>query len=116
MPLKHHSNLIRRGLRWHERRQYERALPLFVDALKQCPTCPNAKYNLANTLHAWAGAIDDPALYEQAIAAFRSALEIRTLDGNPLGFAQIQNNMGNALQALGELNEGARYQAEAIDA
>ena len=51
MPTKHHSELIRRGLRWHERRRYERALPLFVQALEDWPTCPNARYNLANTLH-----------------------------------------------------------------
>ena len=51
MAVKHHSELIRRGLRWHERRQYGRALPLFAEALEQWPSCPNAKYNLANTLH-----------------------------------------------------------------
>lgn len=51
MPARHHSELIRRGLRWHERRRYERALPLFAEALEQFPTCPNARYNLANTLH-----------------------------------------------------------------
>jgi tetratricopeptide (TPR) repeat protein len=51
MPTKHHSELIRRGLRWHERRHYGRALPFFVEALEQWPSCPNARYNLANTLH-----------------------------------------------------------------
>ncbi|MGK0302675.1 MAG: hypothetical protein ACI89X_003560, partial [Planctomycetota bacterium] len=51
MPIEHHSELVRRGLRLHEGRKYERALPFFVQALEQCATCPNAMYNLANTLH-----------------------------------------------------------------
>ena len=46
-----HEDFIRRGVVLHEDRQYGRALPFFEKALAECPTCPNAAYNLANTLY-----------------------------------------------------------------
>jgi tetratricopeptide (TPR) repeat protein len=46
-----HEELIRDGLVLHEDRQYERALPFFEKARLSCPACPNAAYNMANTLH-----------------------------------------------------------------
>ncbi len=48
---KKHFILVQRGLAWHEKRQYGKALPFFESALVLCTDCPNAKYNLANTLH-----------------------------------------------------------------
>ena len=42
------------------------------------------------------------ARLEEAVAAYRAALEERTRDRVPLDWATTQNNLGNALSALGE--------------
>ena len=46
-----HENLIKRGLRLHERFRYNEALRFFEEAFRLAPSCPAAIYNLANTLH-----------------------------------------------------------------
>jgi hypothetical protein len=42
------------------------------------------------------------AIIEEAIAAYRAALEERTRERVPLDWAKTQMNLGNALAALGE--------------
>jgi hypothetical protein len=42
------------------------------------------------------------ARLEEAVAAFRAALEERTRDRVPLDWATTQNNLGHALRALGK--------------
>lgn len=49
--MKAHFLLVQEGLRIHESRDYEGALPYFEKALKIRPSCPNALYNKANVLH-----------------------------------------------------------------
>ncbi len=44
---------------------------------------------------------------EEAAAAFRAALEERTRERAPLQWAMAQDNLGNALRALGERERGA---------
>ena len=53
---------------------------------------------------------------EQAVSAYRTALEVRTRERVPLDWAMTQNNLGNALRALGEREEGTERLAEAVDA
>jgi tetratricopeptide (TPR) repeat protein len=43
---------------------------------------------------------------QEAVAAFRAALEVRTRERVPLDWAMTQNNLGNALRALGERDDG----------
>jgi hypothetical protein len=43
---------------------------------------------------------------EAAVAAYRAALEEYTRERVPLGWAMTQNNLGNALQKLGERESG----------
>jgi hypothetical protein len=45
---------------------------------------------------------------EEAVAAYRAVLEERTRERVPLDWAATQNNLGNALQALGEREAGQR--------
>ncbi len=42
------------------------------------------------------------ARLEEAVSAYRAALQERTRDKVPLDWAMTQNNLGNALRALGE--------------
>ena len=43
---------------------------------------------------------------EEAVAAYRAALQERTRERVPLGWAMTQNNLGNALRVLGERESG----------
>ena len=67
--------------------------------------------NLGNTLARlgeWEG---DTAWLEQAIAAFREALEENTRERVPLAWCKIKINLGIALAALGRQEPGiARFQ------
>jgi tetratricopeptide (TPR) repeat protein len=47
------------------------------------------------------------ARFEDAVAAYRAALEEWTREGVPLQWAMTQNNLGNALCALGERESGS---------
>ena len=53
---------------------------------------------------------------EQAVDAFRAALEERTRDRVPLDWAGTQNNLGNALLALGEREGSAEHVEQAVAA
>jgi tetratricopeptide (TPR) repeat protein len=56
------------------------------------------------------------ARLEQAVAAFRAALEERTRERVPLDWARTQNNLGTALARLGERESGTARLEEAVAA
>ncbi|WP_457852181.1 hypothetical protein, partial [Muricoccus harenae] len=56
------------------------------------------------------------ARLEEAVGAFRAALQERTRERVPLDWAAIQTGLGNALAALGEREAGTARLEEAVDA
>ena len=56
------------------------------------------------------------ARLEEAVAAYRAALEECTRERVPLDWATTQNNLGNALQTLGERESGTARLEEAVAA
>ena len=56
------------------------------------------------------------ARLEEAVAAYRAALEEWTRDRVPLDWATTQNNLGNALRTLGERESGTARLEEAVAA
>jgi tetratricopeptide (TPR) repeat protein len=56
----------------------------------------------------------DNAALREAVAAYRAALEERTRERVPLDWAMTQNNLGNALSALGERESGTARLEQAI--
>jgi tetratricopeptide (TPR) repeat protein len=78
--------------------------------------------NLGNAL--WdlgrrSGAEEDHKLLADAVAAYRSALEVRAKADLPQDWAQTQNNLGNALSDLGTRSggeEGHKLLADAVAA
>ena len=50
----------------------------------------------------------DAKRLEEAVAAYRAALEEHTREGSPADWAMTQNNLGNALLSLGERESGTR--------
>jgi tetratricopeptide (TPR) repeat protein len=54
------------------------------------------------------------ARLEEAVAAYRAALEEYTRERVPLDWAMTQNNLGNALRALGEREAGTARLEEAV--
>ena len=56
------------------------------------------------------------ARLEEAVAAYRAALEERTRERVPLDWATTQNNLGNALRTLGERESGTARLEEAVAA
>jgi tetratricopeptide (TPR) repeat protein len=52
----------------------------------------------------------------QAVAAYRLALEERTRQRDPLGWAGAQTGLGNALERLGERDPGTPYLEQAVAA
>jgi tetratricopeptide (TPR) repeat protein len=53
---------------------------------------------------------------QEAVAAFRAALQEQTPERVPLDWAGTQNNLGIALQTLGERESGTQYLEEAVGA
>ena len=53
---------------------------------------------------------------EEAVAAYRAALEEYTREGSPADWAMTQNNLGNALRSLGERESGTERLEEAVGA
>ena len=53
---------------------------------------------------------------EQAVAAYRAALQERTRERVPLAWATTQNNLGNVLLALGKLESGTESLEQAVAA
>ena len=56
------------------------------------------------------------ARLEEAVAAYRDALQETTRDRVPLQWAQTQNNLGTALETLGEREGGTARLEEAVAA
>jgi tetratricopeptide (TPR) repeat protein len=56
------------------------------------------------------------ARLEEAVAAFRAALEERTRERAPLDWAATQNNLGNALWRIGERESGTARLEQAVAA
>ena len=72
--------------------------------------------NLGNALATLGERESGTARLEEAVAAYRAALEERTRERVPLDWAMTQNNLGNALRALGERESGTARLEEAVAA
>ncbi len=53
---------------------------------------------------------------EQAVDAYRNALEVHTRERDALGWARTQNNLGIGLAALGELKGDTAHLKQAVKA
>ena len=74
----------------------------------------NVQANLGNALLALGERESGTARLEEAIAAFRAALEEATRQRVPLDWASTENNLGNALSAFGERESGTARLEEAV--
>jgi tetratricopeptide (TPR) repeat protein len=72
--------------------------------------------NLGNALWALGAREADKTRLEEAVAAYRNALEERTRGRVPLDWATTQNNLGNVLVTLGEREAGTARLEEAVAA
>jgi tetratricopeptide (TPR) repeat protein len=72
--------------------------------------------NLGNALQTLGERESGTARLEEAVAAFRGALEERTRERVPLQWATTQNNLGNALWTLGGRESGTARLEEAVAA
>jgi tetratricopeptide (TPR) repeat protein len=59
--------------------------------------------NLGNALRIFGETAGDTARIEEAVAAYRAALEVRTREALPTAWATTQNNLAMALKSLGQL-------------
>jgi tetratricopeptide (TPR) repeat protein len=75
-----------------------------------------ARINLGNALATLGERESGTARLEEAVEAFRAALEERTRDRVPLDWAMTQNNLGNALRALGARESGTARLEQAVAA
>ncbi len=75
-----------------------------------------ARGNLGTALATLGERESGTARLEEAVAAYRAALEERTRDRVPLDWAMTQNNLGNALRALGERESGTARLEQAVAA
>ena len=62
--------------------------------------------NLGSALQALGGRESGTSRLEQAVAAYRAALEERTRERAPLQWAMAQMNLGSALATLGRRESG----------
>jgi len=74
------------------------------------------RVNLGNALATLGSRESGTARLEEAVAAYRAALEERTRDRVPLQWAMTQVNLGNALFTLGERESGTARLEEAVAA
>ena len=72
--------------------------------------------NLGNALRTLGERESGTARLEEAVAAYRAALEEWTRERVPLDWAMTQNNLGNALWTLGERESGTARLEEAVAA
>ena len=70
--------------------------------------------NLGNALLGLGERESGTARLEEAVQAYRAALEERTRERVPLDWAATQNNLGNALSRLGERESGTARLEEAV--
>ena len=75
-----------------------------------------ANGNLGTALQTLGGRESGTARLEEAVVAYRAALEESSRDRVPLAWATTQNNLGNALQSLGERESGTARLEEAVAA
>jgi tetratricopeptide (TPR) repeat protein len=75
-----------------------------------------AQNNLGNALSSLGERESGTRRLEEAVAAYRAALEERTRERVPLDWATTQNNLGNALSVLGERESGTARLEEAVAA
>ena len=67
-------------------------------------------------LRPWGNGESGPARLEQAVEAYRAALEEYTRERVTLQWARTQNNLGNALAVLGERESGPARLEQAVAA
>ena len=72
--------------------------------------------NLGNALKALGDRDSGTARLEEAVTAFREALQVRTRARAPLDWAMTQSNLGNVLSDLGEREQGTARLDEAVAA
>jgi tetratricopeptide (TPR) repeat protein len=72
--------------------------------------------NLGNALWRLGERSDSRARLEQAVSAYRAALEVWTREAVPLGWAMAHDNLGNALASLGERSGDPDRLEEAVHA
>jgi tetratricopeptide (TPR) repeat protein len=72
--------------------------------------------NLGNALSSIGRIAGDTARLEEAVTAYRAALEVRTRDVMPASWAATQNNLGVALRVLGEIAGDTARLEEAVTA
>jgi tetratricopeptide (TPR) repeat protein len=75
-----------------------------------------ALMNLGNALWTLGAREAGTARLEEAVAAFRAALEERTRERVPMDWAVTQNNLGSALATLGEREAGVARLEQAVHA
>src|SRR6185437_13965070 len=73
-----------------------------------------AQNDLGNALQTLGGRESGTARLEEAVAAYRAALEERTRERVPLDWAMTQTNLGAALQTLGGRESGTARLEEAV--
>ena len=72
--------------------------------------------NLGNALQTLGAREDGTQRLEQAVDAYRAALEVTTRERVPLQWAATQNNLGTALKTLGAREDGTQRLEQAVDA
>ena len=72
--------------------------------------------NLGNALETLGERESGTQRLEEAVEAYRAALQERTRERVPLDWAMTQNNLGNALGTLGERESGTKRLEEAVEA
>jgi exonuclease VII small subunit len=72
--------------------------------------------NLGNALERFGERESGTARLEEAVAAYREALQEYTRARAPLDWAMIQMNLGNALERFGERESGTARLEEAVSA
>ena len=73
-----------------------------------------AQHDLGRALKNLADHTGDARLYEEAIAAYRQALEVYTRDARPEDWAMAQNNLGCALDSFADQTGDVKRYEEAI--
>jgi tetratricopeptide (TPR) repeat protein len=75
-----------------------------------------AHHNLGTALQTLGARESETSRLEEAVAAYRAALEERTRNRVPIDWAATQNNLGDALWILGERESGTARLEEAVTA
>ena len=84
----------------------ERKRAMFEEVLEIDAEDPVALFGLGNALSTLGERESDTARLEQAVEAYRAALQEGTRERVPLDWAMTQNNLGDALRVLGEREIG----------